>query len=438
MVTDMTLSSEEKSTLFSAPNFSYFRQRDGGFGIISLVICVTVSGVIGFSLHHFLMVRQIGAEIFLAPETAGLLAGSLLLCLGLLGREMLLRYRAEREFRRQLNLVSNNLARLTRRVGLDPVSESGRGEASLTSLVSELRELRSMVLALHGVRGAGKLPPKTPRDAEWGAEPLGLETPTRSVRPDIAQGNSLTGNKSTGKSNFTNASSQKKSTPAASSIQTDLPSFLKATKSDRVVNLSEDNGQDIVKPRGLHDVSLDPIMAVANAPNMALESLRQALAQDQVQIFLEPILSLPHRRLAFSRVSSHIVFDDKQILSPINYRDLASDAGLMGAIDNMSLSRVVQRIRRLRRGRQVTPLFCPISAGTLQERDLFNDFRVFLRSNAELASHVIFSFRQYDLERIDSRTEGDLIELNRFGFRYSVEDVTNVDLFCRRLCTSRH
>ena len=89
-------------------------------GSLVLSFVLSLAGLIGFSLHHFLMVRQIGAEIFLAPETAGLLAGSLVLCLAMLGREMLLRYRAERELRRQLNLVSNNVARLTRRVGHRP------------------------------------------------------------------------------------------------------------------------------------------------------------------------------------------------------------------------------------------------------------------------------------------------------------------------------
>ena len=273
------------------------------------------------------------------------------------------------------------------------------------------------------------IPPKTPRDAEWGAEPLGLriQKPIRGCRKCIEWPRRILPRPANLKRQT--ISPQKKPNPTAKTAPTDLPAFLKATKSDRSVNLSEDNGQDITKSRGLHDVSLEPIMAVANPPDMAMESLRQALAQDQLQIYLEPILSLPHRRLAFSRVSSYIEFDDKQILSPINYRDLAHEAGLMGAIDNMTLTRVVQRIRRLRRGRQTLPLFCPISSDTLHERELFNDFRVFLRSNAELASHIIFSFRQYDLERIDTRTEGDLIELNRFGFRYSVEDVINTDIF---------
>lgn len=413
----MTFSPPEKSPFSIVANFSQFRRKAGWGEAISFILCLVTALLAGMALYYFLTRRQVGAEIFLAPETAGILSASLILCLGLLGREMILRHRAERALRRQLNLLSNNLARLTRRVGLDPVSESGRGEASLNSLVADLRELRSMVLALHGVRGPDMaksrphLPPKTPRDAEWGAEPLGLDTPPRSKAAKPSEG----------------ATAAKSATP--STPPKNMPNFLKVGKSDRAINLSEDHGVDLSPHRPFNDIGLEPIMAIAAAEDTATESLRQALTEDRGQIYLEPIFALPHRRLAFSRVSYHIDLDEKQSLAPHNYHDLVQNAGLMGMVDNLTLVRVVQRIRRLRRGRNVTPLFCPISGDTLNERDLFNDFRGFLRNNAELSSHIVFGFRQYDFDRIDPRTEADLIELHRFGFRYAAQNVTNLDIF---------
>ena len=426
----------DKSPSNLAANFSSFRRRAGRVGLISFILTILVSGFAGFALHRFLTSKQIGAEIFLTPESAAIVIGLFVLCLGLLSREILLRHVSERDVHRQINLLSNNVARLTRRIGFDPLTDTGRGEANIDSLVTELRELRRMVLALHGVRGVetAKKPqessdssgrhvvrgasilPKTPLDAEWGAEPLGIDTPFNR-KP---QANNLSSGQ---------AASAKQTYASKSAQNIEPPSFLKASKSDRAVNLSDDNGADLNPKRGLNDISLEPIMSVVNAKDGATDSLRDALSNDRLDIYLEPILSLPHRRLAYSRVSSHIIIENQQSLSPLNYRDLAREAGLLGMIDNLTLVRVVNRIRRLRRAKQILPVLCPISSDTLRERDLFNDFRIFLRSNAELSSHVIFSFAQYDIERVDPRTESDLVELHRFGFRYCLRDVTNFDIF---------
>jgi cyclic-di-GMP phosphodiesterase TipF (flagellum assembly factor) len=118
---------------------------------------------------------------------------------------------------------------------------------------------------------------------------------------------------------------------------------------------------------------------------------------------------------------------------PQQYIALAERAGLITAIDNTLLFRCIQLLRKTRERDLEIGFFCNISQHTLADRGFFHDFVRYMRANAELASSIIFEFPQRAVAMLDDNLARDLDELRRLGFRFSLDQVTDLDLDADRL-----
>jgi cyclic-di-GMP phosphodiesterase TipF (flagellum assembly factor) len=118
---------------------------------------------------------------------------------------------------------------------------------------------------------------------------------------------------------------------------------------------------------------------------------------------------------------------------PQQYIALAERAGLITAIDNTLLFRCIQLLRKTRERDLEIGFFCNISQHTLADRGFFRDFVRYMRVNSELASSIIFEFPQRAVTLLDDNLARDLDELHRLGFRFSLDQVTDLDLDADRL-----
>jgi len=158
-----------------------------------------------------------------------------------------------------------------------------------------------------------------------------------------------------------------------------------------------------------------------------LDLVREALNEEKVDLFLQPIVSLPQRRRRFFECFSRIRAPDGDWIMPEQYLQVAKGAGLMGAIDNMLLFRCIQLVRRARKGKLDVGFFCNISGYSLADEAFFHDFLDFLREYPELAQGLFFEFSQADLTAgIDHRDA--LRRLANLGYRLSLDHVTNLDI----------
>jgi len=158
-----------------------------------------------------------------------------------------------------------------------------------------------------------------------------------------------------------------------------------------------------------------------------LEVVRDALNQEKVDLFLQPIVSLPQRRRRYFECFSRIRAPDGSWILPEQYLDVAKRAGLMGAIDNMLLFRCIQLTRRARKGKLELGFFCNISGYSLADESFFRDFLEFLGEYPELAQGLFFEFSQKDLTTgLDHRDS--LRRLANLGYKLSLDQVTNLDM----------
>jgi cyclic-di-GMP phosphodiesterase TipF (flagellum assembly factor) len=168
-----------------------------------------------------------------------------------------------------------------------------------------------------------------------------------------------------------------------------------------------------------------------------LDAVREALKRDQVDLYLQPIVSLPQRKIRYYECFSRIRTGEHSMMLPDQYLGLTAREGLLGAIDNILLFRCVQLVRRAQKRRHNVGFFCNISAHTLSDRAFFADFSEFVAANSELAPQLVFELNQDDVANRWDEVAPFLMRLARLGFTFSLDRVTDLDLDVE-LLTRRH
>lgn len=168
-------------------------------------------------------------------------------------------------------------------------------------------------------------------------------------------------------------------------------------------------------------------------PAATLDRVKEALRTDQVDIFLQPVVSLPQRRHRyyelFSRIRAGQGPDGQpRYLLPEQYLGVAADAGLIATIDNLLLFRCIQLLRETEKRHQNVGFFCNISAATLNDAGFMREFVQYMAQNPNLASKLIFELSQDELMQGGLFATGFLDGLRRLGFRFSMDQVWRLDM----------
>ena len=166
-----------------------------------------------------------------------------------------------------------------------------------------------------------------------------------------------------------------------------------------------------------------------------LDIVSDALSQDRVDLYLQPIVSLPQRKRRFYECFSRIRAADGAMIVPERYMEVAEREGLIATIDNMLLFRCVQLVRKTQRNSYNVSFFYNISPHTLADRNFFRDFIGFMAQNAELAPNLIFEFAESDFAALDSEIRQHLERLTMYGFRFSIDQTTGLTFDTAELST---
>ena len=180
----------------------------------------------------------------------------------------------------------------------------------------------------------------------------------------------------------------------------------------------------------------DPAVAIERPPPLALEAaiderqiidiVRDALKHNRIDLYLQPIVSLPQRKIRYFECLSRIRDGDGSVIAPETYLAIAEQAGLISTIDNFLLFRCVQLVRRTKPQDRDIAYFCNLSPHTLEDEVFFAQFIEYLEGNLELADSLIFEFVEADLSVQDPALADKLRQLVDLGFRLSADGVTSL------------
>ena len=164
-----------------------------------------------------------------------------------------------------------------------------------------------------------------------------------------------------------------------------------------------------------------------------LETIRSSLEENRVDLYLQPMVSLPQRKLRYYEALSRLRDRSGQIIMPAQYLQVAAPAGLMSVVDNLLLFRCVQILRRLTQKNRDIGIFCNISGDTLADKEFFPQFLDYMRVNRDLAGQIIFEFSQQAVMRAGVEGERNLTSLATMGFALSMDHVESLALDFLRL-----
>lgn len=173
---------------------------------------------------------------------------------------------------------------------------------------------------------------------------------------------------------------------------------------------------------------LEDVKEISAEDKAMLERVHAAIEDDQLELYLQPIVSLPQRKPRFFEAFSRIRDVRGGVLKPAEYLDAAERANRVGVIDNLILLRSVQALRSLNvRGGQFS-VFCNVSPATLYDTSFFSHFAEFLEKNSDLSSRLIFEFTSPAVQTMHPKVEENLAALADKGFAFSIDHVHNLDV----------
>jgi cyclic-di-GMP phosphodiesterase TipF (flagellum assembly factor) len=164
-----------------------------------------------------------------------------------------------------------------------------------------------------------------------------------------------------------------------------------------------------------------------------LETIRASLEENRVDLYLQPIVSLPQRKLRFYEALSRLRAEDGSVIMPAQYIKVAAPAGLMSVVDNLLLFRCVQIVRRLTQKNKDIGIFCNISGDTLADAEFFPQFLDYMQANRDLAGQIVFEFAQGAVLEAGAAGAENLARLASLGFALSMDHVETLALDFVRL-----
>ncbi len=161
---------------------------------------------------------------------------------------------------------------------------------------------------------------------------------------------------------------------------------------------------------------------------LLLDTVRDALSDNRIDLYLQPIVGLPQRRTTYYESFSRLRDATGRVLMPAEYLSVAEPEGLMSTIDNLLLFRCSQIVRRLAKNDRKVAIFCNISLASLGDEAFFPQFLEFLSQNRDMARGLVFELGQAAFDRRGATEARNMAKLADLGFRFSLDKVTDLDL----------
>jgi cyclic-di-GMP phosphodiesterase TipF (flagellum assembly factor) len=180
-----------------------------------------------------------------------------------------------------------------------------------------------------------------------------------------------------------------------------------------------------------------PTVASETAPSRSqaqiLTAVRDAVEKNRIDIYLQPMVTLPQRKVRFYEAVTRLRDDKDQVLAADDFIAIAEAAGLIGRIDHMVMLRCVQVLRRLMVRNKDVGVFCNVAAATLGNPTTFGQCLDFLEANRALAPTFVLEFKQATFRNLGPIESENLAALAQRGYRFSIDHVTDLRIEPREL-----
>ncbi|HTP37628.1 MAG TPA: EAL domain-containing protein [Methyloceanibacter sp.] len=159
-----------------------------------------------------------------------------------------------------------------------------------------------------------------------------------------------------------------------------------------------------------------------------LAVLNDAIEGGRVDLYLQPIVTLPERKLRYYEGFTRLRTPSDEVVLPRDYLPVAERERLMPIVDNVLLVKSVQLLRRLRSDSRVKGVFCNISVQSLLDPDFFPELVEFMEENSGLSESLVFEVSQPAIVGLTRGELSCLDTLGALGFGFSLDHVGDLDV----------
>lgn len=165
--------------------------------------------------------------------------------------------------------------------------------------------------------------------------------------------------------------------------------------------------------------------------------LHLAIDRDGIDLIMQPIVTLPHRKNRFYELFSRIRVRQGEYLSASQYMPIATSENLLSAIDNLLLLSCLRFLRDVEQSSDARSYFCNITSNTLSDPKFMGDLIEFIAHHRNMAPRLVFEFSQKDLAEMTPDTLQVMHGLAQLGCKFSMDTVTSLG-FNMQYIESRH
>jgi cyclic-di-GMP phosphodiesterase TipF (flagellum assembly factor) len=164
-----------------------------------------------------------------------------------------------------------------------------------------------------------------------------------------------------------------------------------------------------------------------------LTVVRSAVENSRADLYLQPIVTLPQRKVRYYEAFTRLRAEDGTLLQPAEFLEPAEFFGLMPRIDNLMLLRSVQVLRRLQLKNRDIGLFSNVAVSTLGDSQLFPQILQFMDANRALAPSLVLELKQSALRALGPIETESVSALCDLGFRFCMDQVADLRMEPREL-----
>lgn len=158
------------------------------------------------------------------------------------------------------------------------------------------------------------------------------------------------------------------------------------------------------------------------------ELIHQAVRNERVDVFIQPVMRLPQRRVRFYEMFARVRARPGLYVPAQRYMALAEQDKLMGDIDTLSLLECLRTLKSTAHLQRPAPIFLNITMATLQNGFFMKHLLTFLAKNKALAPRLVFEIPKKDYDALSPPLLEVIKGLGTLGCALSLDHVDSLDL----------
>jgi cyclic-di-GMP phosphodiesterase TipF (flagellum assembly factor) len=163
-------------------------------------------------------------------------------------------------------------------------------------------------------------------------------------------------------------------------------------------------------------------------PTVPSDTVRRALADDRLVVHVQPLLTLPQRRVHGYDLVPRLVLDDGEMAEPADFLPREGGEDILRQVDGAALLEAIAVARRARSAGQSVTLFVPLTRATLADRVSREQHLASLEANRTIARGIVFLMTERDWQAVGEIERAGLAQFARVGATFSLTAVRSLRL----------